>query len=245
MPVDLDTGRHTRVPQLKACLSCPIPPNDKLKRRPIQLRAFDGRAPARRRAKGIARTPPFSLRFSSSSKQLPRALRAPRPFLPRTPIRSAPNHAGPPAPSSHRVGLRGLLKPPARFMYCLHSAFLSFRTPYTSFPGTFVFFVDRKAPKPIVLRISALSPPSRAGASDRPSDPRRGLPVGSAVFFLRASGPCPRFSTPISCGEGWWAWTVRMAGHLQRGSGCSGRVQRWANVLRQLLRINCDFEAWT
>lgn len=42
-------------------------------------------------------------------------------------------------------------------MYCLYSAFFSFLTPYTLFPGTFVCFVLRNPEKPIIFRISIIS----------------------------------------------------------------------------------------
>ena len=57
----------------------------------------------------------------------------------------------------YRLGLSGLLNPPTRFMYCLYSVFFSFRTAYTSFPGTFVFFVVLNPAKPIMARICAIS----------------------------------------------------------------------------------------
>lgn len=49
-------------------------------------------------------------------------------------------------------------------MYCLYSVFFSFRTPYTSFPGTFVFFVVLNPPNPIIFRIIASSGSSSAFA---------------------------------------------------------------------------------
>lgn len=42
-------------------------------------------------------------------------------------------------------------------MYCRYSVFFSFRTAYTSFPGTFVFFVLLKLANPIIRRIIAAS----------------------------------------------------------------------------------------
>lgn len=64
-----------------------------------------------------------------------------------------------PHPLSHNlVGLKGLLNPPTRFMYCRYSVFLSFLTPYNlSFPGTFVFLVLLKPTKPITLFIAVSS----------------------------------------------------------------------------------------
>ena len=59
--------------------------------------------------------------------------------------------------SPYLLGLRGLLNPPTRFMYCRYSVFFSFLTAYTLFPGTFVFCVVLNVAKPIVFRNRAVS----------------------------------------------------------------------------------------
>lgn len=64
-----------------------------------------------------------------------------------------------------RQGLSGRLKPPIRFMYCLYSVFFSFRTPYTSFPGTCVFFVLLNRLKPMYFRMTASISSSSTGPS--------------------------------------------------------------------------------
>lgn len=63
----------------------------------------------------------------------------------------------PSAPRPHLLGLKGLLNPPTRFIYCLYSVFFSFLTPNALFPGTFVFFVVLNVAKPIIFRIRAIS----------------------------------------------------------------------------------------
>jgi hypothetical protein len=101
--------------------------------------------------------------FFKSNTQLPDHDSSPTPAL-----LWIPSHNGTPTfpknqflqlsdPFIHRLGLSGLLNPPTRFIYCLYSVFFSFLTPETSFPFTFVFFVDANPANPIARLIAAIS----------------------------------------------------------------------------------------
>lgn len=89
---------------------------------------------------------------------------------------------------NYRPGLNGRLNPPTRFMYWRYSVFFSFLIPPALFPGTRVFFVVPKPPKPIMACI-ALSPSSSSTTTSPSSSPSSSMgspweEFGVAVLFL-------------------------------------------------------------
>ena len=113
-------------------------------------------------------------------------------------------------PALHLDGLSGRLNPPTRFMYCLYSVFFSFRTPYTLFPFTFVFFVDLKPANPIIrLNATVSGSESSSGVSTAiVSTPftvfEEDLDAGTPFVLEERSGfPWPRGSLGRGRADGW------------------------------------------
>lgn len=110
-------------------------------------------------------------------------------------IRIAHTRLPPPHTPPYRLGLNGLLNPPTRFIYCLYSVFFSFRTPYTLFPFTLVFFVDLNPVNPIALRISATS------GSDSASRSIRSVFPGGFDCAVEAVVVVAPLASPLGLGE--------------------------------------------
>ncbi len=115
-------------------------------------------------------------------------------------------------PHHSRLGLNGLLNPPTRFMYCRYSVFFSLRTPDTSFPGTFVFFVVLNPPNPIVFRIIAPSGSSSASVSTCIFSASSPPPFESAAGFDEGCEGAGLASLWLLAGlEGSWGFATRAA----------------------------------